>query len=118
MSSTANLPATLAGLVLAATALVGCTATTTGAQAADPAPKPTASATPTPTPTYLTELPGWAEGTWLVYPDGMECYGTEGCPNDYRAFFGEPGPVLPERVVYYDPAEHDCVLVQPADVTC
>ena len=35
------------------------------------------------TPTYLTELPDWAkEGNpvWLVYPDGFECVGTEGCP--------------------------------------
>lgn len=117
MSRTHKLPATLAGLVLAATALVGCTATVTAPRAGDLSSKPIKS--PTPTPTHLTELPEWAKGTtWIIYPDGMECWGTEGCGNDYRAFFGEPGPVLPEGVVYYDPVIHDCVLVQPADVTC
>lgn len=118
MFSRAKLHATLAGFVLAATALAGCSTTAAAPQAAGTAPEATTSATPTPTPTYLTELPAWAEGTWLVYPDGMECWGTEGCPNDYRAFFGEPGPVLPEGVEIYDPAKHDCVFVRPADVTC
>ena len=75
---------------------------------------------PTPSPSYLTELPEWARenSTWLVYPDGFECSGTEGCPNDYRATFGEPGPVLPEGVEYYDSAKHDCVLVAPAGKDC
>lgn len=119
MPRTVKLSAALAGLVLAATALAGCAATATAPQAADPSPKRTASATPTLTPTYLTELPEWAKGTtWLIYPDGFECWGTEGCPNSYRSSFGEPGPVLPEWVEYYDPAKHDCKLVQPADVTC
>ena len=44
--------------------------------------------------------------------------GTEGCPNDYRFSFGEPGPVLPDNVEYYVPEKHDCVLVRPAGVTC
>ena len=59
--------------------------------------------------TPLTELPEWAQtGTvWLIYPDGLQCEGTEGCPNDYRAAFGQPGDVLPEGVEYYDPAKHD-----------
>ncbi|KAF2412530.1 hypothetical protein B1729_14555 [Microbacterium sp. B35-04] len=118
MTIAIKLTMTLATLALAMAALTGCAVVATAPQAAEPSSTPTASPTPTPTQTYLTELPEWAEGTWLVYPDGMECFGTEGCPNDYRAFFGEPGPVLPERVVYYDPAQHDCVLVQPADVTC
>lgn len=117
MSSATKLTLTLATLALAATTLVGCTTAATAPQAADPSSKPTAS--PTPTPTYLNELPEWAQGTtWLIYPDGFECWGTEGCPNSYRDTFGEPGPVLPEGVEYYDPAKHDCVLVQPADVTC
>jgi hypothetical protein len=55
---------------------------------------------------------------WLIYPDGFECGGTEGCPNDYRALIGEPGPVLPEGVEYYDPAKHDCVVVAPLGVDC
>jgi hypothetical protein len=65
------------------------------------------------------ELPDWAKGThWLIYPDGFQCVGTEGCPNDYRTIGGEVGPVLPEGVEYYDPAKHDCVQVQPVGVTC
>ena len=117
MSRTAKLVVALTALVLAGTAIAGCTATT-APQTVDPSPKPTVSATPT--PTYLTELPAWAGeiSVWLIYPDGFKCSGTEGCPNDYRASFGEPGPVLPERVEYYDPAKHDCVVVRPADVTC
>lgn len=116
MSRTAKLTKTLAALFLATTALAGCTATT-APQAADPTPTPSA----TPTPDYLTELPAWAKenhGLWLVYPDGFKCSGTEGCPNDYRVFFGEPGPVLPEHVEYYDSAKHDCVEVAPLGVDC
>ena len=48
MSSTAKLTATLAALVLGATALAGCTATT-ARQAADPSEKPAASQAPEPT---------------------------------------------------------------------
>ncbi|UVD40587.1 membrane protein [Microbacterium phage Figueroism] len=78
------------------------------------APEPTQAPVVHPVP----ELPEWAQGTtWLVYPEGFQCWGTEGCPNSYRSI-AEPGPVLPEGVEYYDPAKHDCVLVQPADVTC
>ncbi|WP_435528095.1 hypothetical protein [Microbacterium aurantiacum] len=77
----------------------------TGSQpeaAADPADLPE-------TEQPLTELPAWAQtGTlWLVYPDDLRCQGTEGCPNDYRAAFGEPGETLPPGVEYYDPARHD-----------
>ena len=63
----------------------------------------------------LTELPEWAlfDTVWLVYPEGFKCWGTEGCPSDYRAFFGEPGAVLPEGVEYYDPAVH--TWVRPAE---
>ncbi|QDP44086.1 membrane protein [Microbacterium phage McGalleon] len=94
------------------------------------AASPAASHPLAPTPTATTtvdvhgatpELPEWAQEydtTWLIYPEGFRCYGTEGCPNDYLAIGGEVGPVLPDNVVYYDPAKHDCVLVQPADVTC
>ncbi|CAH0149938.1 hypothetical protein SRABI121_01229 [Microbacterium sp. Bi121] len=111
-------PATvLAALALAVTALTGCSAV--DAPTADPAP--TSTADPTPTPTYLTELPDWAKeghALWLIYPDGFKCGGTEGCPNDYRALIGEPGPVLPEGVEYYDSAKHDCVVVAPLGVDC
>lgn len=74
----------------------------------------------TPTHVYPTELPEWAQGqqVWLIYPDGFQCGGTEGCPNDYRALIGEPGPVLPEGVEYYDPAKHDCTVVAPLGVDC
>jgi hypothetical protein len=115
MPRTAKLITTLAALVLATSALAGCT-DMTAPQAAPPSPTPTAI----PTPQYLTELPEWArESTpWLIYPDGFECGGTEGCPNDYRALIGEPGPVLPEGVEYYDPAKHDCVVVAPLGVDC
>lgn len=104
---------TVAAGLLVALALAGCTAEPSP-QAAEPTPTPTATATPI--PNYLTELPAWArEGNalWLVYPEGFKCWGTEGCGNDYRAFFGEPGPVLPEGVEYYDPAKHG--WVKPAD---
>ena len=116
MTSTFKLATALASLVLVTTALAGCTATASP-QTADPAPQPTVSTTPT--PTYLTELPDWAQGsTWLIYPEGFRCSGTEGCPNSYRHTFGEPGPVLPAGVEYYEPAKHDCVLVAPAGEDC
>lgn len=113
--STAKLSSTLAALGLAALALAGCTATT-APQAVGTTPMPTVSATPT----YLTELPAWAKEykLWLVYPEGFKCSGTEGCPNDYRALIGEPGPVLPEGVEYYDPAKHECTFAAPAGVDC
>lgn len=116
MSRTAKLSTTLAALALGVAALAGCTATMTSQ--ADPTSTPTASVTPV--PNYLTELPEWARENqvWLVYPEGFECSGTEGCPNDYRAFFGEPGPVLPEGVEYYEPAKHDCVIVAPLGADC
>jgi hypothetical protein len=106
--------ATLAALVLSAAALVGCSAAP-AQPVAGATPTPTVS--PAPTPSYLTELPEWALGTgmpWFIYPDDFECFGTEGCPNDYVAFFGEPGPVLPDGVEYYDPAIHGD-MVTPVD---
>lgn len=117
MPRTDKLALALATFALAA-ALAGCTAMT--AAPAAPPPTSTPAATPTPTPTYLTELPAWAKeaSLWLVYPEGFECSGTEGCPNNYRAFFGEPGPVLPDGVEYYDPAKHDCTFVFPAGMDC
>ncbi|MBZ4485859.1 hypothetical protein LQ938_10245 [Microbacterium sp. cx-55] len=115
MSRAATLLTSLAGLVVAAGALSGCV-TTTAPQAELPLPTPPV----TPTPTYATELPEWARDAtpWLIYPDGFECGGTEGRPNDFRALIGEPGPVLPEGVEYYDPAKHDCVIVVPVGVSC
>lgn len=81
---------------------------------AEESPSATATAAPE---TPLTELPAWAWESvpWLVYPDGFECTGAEGCPNDYRHHFGEPGDPLPEGVEVYDPAVHDGVLVFPAN---
>lgn len=115
MLRAARLTTTVAALVLATSALAGC-AGSAEPQAAPPSPTPTV----TQTPEYLTELPEWARvsSPWLIYPDGFECSGTEGCPNDYRALIGEPGPVLPQGVEYYDPARHDCVVVQPLGVNC
>ncbi|AZH79157.1 MULTISPECIES: hypothetical protein [Microbacterium] len=115
MPRRAKFATTVAALALAVTALAGCAASTTP-QSADSTP----TVSPTPTPDYLTELPQWAANTtpWIIYPDGFECYGTEGCPNDYRWHFGEPGPVLPEGVVFYDPAVHDCVEVRPLGMEC
>lgn len=57
----------------------------------------------------IPELPEWAKasGPWIIYPDGFECQGTEGCPNNFRSLIGEPGDVLPMNVYYYDPAKHD-----------
>jgi len=115
MLRAARLTNTAAALVLATSALAGC-AGSTAPQAVPPSPIPAA----TPTPEYVTELPEWARGPalWLIYPDGFECFGTEGCPNDFRALIGEPGPVLPEGVEYYDPAKHDCVVVKPLGMKC
>lgn len=117
MPRATKLAPTLAALALVVTALAACSATDT--PAADPAP--TSTAEPTRTPNYVTDLPDWAqEGNplWLVYPEGFECEGTEGCPNDFRALIGKPGPVLPDGVEYYDPAKHDCVVVTPLGVDC
>ncbi|WP_426320015.1 hypothetical protein [Microbacterium sp. E-13] len=115
MIRTIKLTPALAAIGIGIAALAGCA--TTSAPQTEPSETPAVRATPT--PTYLTELPEWAKGTtWLIYPAGMKCSGTEGCPNDYRALIGEPGPVLPEGVEYYDPAKHDCKIVQPAGVTC
>ncbi len=130
------IPAALSPLLLtvfAAVALVGCapavsapepggeTSSVIGGGATEsPVSAPTAPPAPTPDPTYITELPDSAAENvpWFIYPDGFECWGTEGCPNDFRSVFGDPGPVLPEGVEYYDPAKHECVYVRPADVTC
>lgn len=109
---------TLAALVLVAGALAGCT-DPDAPQAASPSPSPSLTISATPPAASPTELPEWARGTtWLIYPVGFECGGTEGCPNDYRALIGEPGPVLPEGVEYYDPAKHDCKMVAPLGVDC
>lgn len=115
MTAPKTLPA-LAALALAVGALTGCTAA--AAPQAEDSSTPVASSMPT--PATRPQLPEWARGNsdWLIYPEGMECEGTEGCPNDYRAFFGEPGSLLPEGVQYYDADKHDCVLVQPLGVTC
>lgn len=84
------------------------------------AQEPTA-ATPTatvPSPTgtpAITELPAGAKESspWIVYPKGFRCQGSEGCPNDFRAAFGEPGDVLPAGVEYYDPAKFDYDPAEP-----
>lgn len=112
----------LAVIALAAAALAGCTAAPTDAtdtpETAVATPASGAASSPEPTPTP-EEMPAWAEAmTWYIYPDGFKCAGTEGCPNDYRAFFGEPGPVLPDNVEYYDPGVHDCAVVHPAGMDC
>ena len=111
--------AAVAGFV--ALALPACTSAGEAAPTATPArpaaeESPSATATAAPE-TPLTELPASALESipWIVYPDGFECVGTEGCPNDYRAAFGEPGDPLPEHVEIYDPAVHDGVLVFPAN---
>lgn len=120
MSRIAALTRNLAALALAAGALAGCAATSApdAAPTSSTAPTEAASAaSPSPVPTwaYLTELPEWAResGPWIVYPEGFECAGTEGCPNDYRASFGLPGPTLPEGAEYYDPVKHS--YVTPAE---
>lgn len=104
----------IAGLTAAAVVAAGFILVYSPAAATPVDPEPT----PAPIVEITPELPDWAKGTtWLVYPEGFQCVGTEGCPNDYRTI-SEPGPVLPEGVVPYDPAKHDCVIVQPVGVTC
>lgn len=53
-------------------------------------------------------LPEWAKESlpWIVYPPDYECWGTEGCGNDYVAFFGPVTGELPEGVVYFNQEEH------------
>jgi hypothetical protein len=112
----------VAGLVALATPAVVGTVTAAAEGASNVArvlATPTAATTPAvdPPPTEpLTQLPEWAlvSVPWIVYPEGFECFGTEGCPNDYRAAFGEPGEVLPVGVEYYDPAWHG-VRERPAE---
>lgn len=115
MFRAATLSTIVAAAIVVACGLTAC-AGTTAFQTVPPSATPPAS----PTPTYLSELPEWARtsGPWLIYPDGFRCSGTEGCPNDYRALIGEPGPILPEGVEYYDPEKHDCVVLHPLGKTC
>lgn len=117
MSYGSKLFPALAALALAVTALAGCTPS---ASEQTVGPQPTSFVIPTPTPHYVTELPEWAKvsAPWIVYPPGFKCEGTEGCANDFRALIGKPGPVLPEGVIYYDPAVHDCVEVWPLGMEC
>ncbi|KHK99987.1 hypothetical protein LK09_01340 [Microbacterium mangrovi] len=103
MNFTVKLVAALAGSTLVLGALAGCAAQAPRAASTASAAAQDSFSLPSPSP--LTELPEWARDTvWIVYPKGLTCSGTEGCPNDYRAAFGEPGPVLPEGVREYDPA--------------
>ncbi|MFB7892611.1 hypothetical protein ACFC1I_10465 [Microbacterium sp. NPDC056044] len=100
----------VAGVVaLAASACASLGGATPEPAAVEPAASATPPAGATPGEDEpLTELPAWARGTtWLIYPEGFRCSGTEGCGNDYVATFGEPGGVLPDGVEYYDPATHD-----------
>jgi hypothetical protein len=116
MNTAAKITARGACLALAA----GLSAFTLAACAApgDTAAAPvTATAKPSPTTTTVSELPEWARvsSPWLIYPDGMECVGTEGCPNDFRALIGEPSDPLPEGVEIYDPERHDGRVVFPLE---
>lgn len=108
-----KLLAALAALALSATALAACSAS----PEPEPEARETVSLTITPTshpaPSSTANLPDWAqEMSWIIYPPGFECAGTEGCGNDYVLTFGAPGEVLPENVEHYDPAVH--VWVKPA----
>ena len=118
-------PMFLSVAAVAVLALTGCATNTSepGEQDVAPAvaetPEPVETPTPTPTPATQPEMPGWAqEMHWLIYPDGFECAGTEGCPNDYVSTFGQPGDVLPENVEYYNPEKHECTVAHPAGVDC
>lgn len=111
-----------AGVLAVAGAIALTIAPILSSPAADSAPPATraaeaASPTESAAPEPLTELPDWAlESTpWIVYPEGFRCMGTEGCPNDYRAAFGEPGTPLPVHVEVYDPERHDGRLVWPRE---
>lgn len=116
-------PTLISVAAVAVLALAGCatntaeTAEVPAAHVAAEAPVETPEATPS--PAAQPEMPGWAqEMHWFIYPDGFECAGTEGCGNDYVSTFGEPGPVLPDNVEYYDPEKHECTVVFPAGVDC
>ena len=95
--------------IASATGIAAPAAEAAAAAAAEPTPTAEPVAKPEQTAAVVTVLPEWARTgtTWLIYPDGFECVGTEGCPNDFRRLIGEPGDVLPEGVEYYDPAKHD-----------
>ncbi|MFF7683949.1 hypothetical protein ACFZA2_14460 [Microbacterium sp. NPDC007973] len=105
MTSLAKITVSLASLAL----LAGMTAC-----APTPASTPAAVETPAPTPEKPSNAPERSfpeyvpDGSlWLVYPVGFRCEGTEGCPNNFVAAYGEPSYPLPEGVEYYDPATHN-----------
>lgn len=115
MTPVAKITVSLASLALLA-----------GMTACAPTPTPTVTPASTPEAEYplptatppITELPAWARSDdqlWIVYPDGFECSGTEGCPNDFVAAFGEPADPLPEGVAYYDAECMDGRYVQPLE---
>lgn len=114
MTPAAKITVSLASLAL----LVGMTACAPTTQAA-PVETPATVSNPTPTASApITELPAWASADdqlWIVYPDGFECGGTEGCPNDFVATFGEPADPLPEGVAYYDAECMDGRYVWPLE---
>lgn len=106
-------PAKIATYVVSALVVVGLVALAVPAvapllaSASDTAEASTRSAPPKPTATpdpVVTELPEWAKNpgqVWIIYPEGMECHGTEGCGNSFRHLIGEPSWPLPENVEYY-----------------
>lgn len=106
---------TIAGIVALAVPAFSALGSIGAQEQAAMTPTPTV-AIPSPTGTPpITELPAWAKEArpWIIYPKGFRCQGSEGCPNDFRAAFGEPGDVLPAGVEYYDPAKFDFDPAEP-----
>lgn len=105
MRTAAKITWTVSTLVVAALAasLSACSAPAAD-QAASASESRTVASEPTPTPA-MTELPEWATElgqTWIIYPVGAKCTGTEGCGNDFRAMFGPEVPwPLPAQVEYF-----------------
>lgn len=111
--------ATLTAFALAACASPSATASDPSAAPVEAAPTPTPEQTtwPLPADQIVYELPEWAQtgSPWLVYPEGFECYGTEGCPNSFTHLIGTPSDPLPAGVELYDPERHDGRFVWPKE---
>lgn len=125
MTPVAKITVSLASLVLLA-GMTACAPTAQTVPADEPAavttPEPTASPEPTrwplPADQIVSELPAWAtevDMLWIVYPDGFQCTGSEGCPNDFRSLIGTPSDPLPDGVAYYDPECMDGRYVWPLE---
>ena len=125
MTPAAKITVSLASLALLA-GMTACAPTTRAALESTPTAEAVAAPTASPSPTtwprpadeVVSELPAWAaepDVLWIVYPEGFECMGTEGCPNSFTHLIGTPSDPLPEGVAYYDAECMDGRYVWPLE---